>query len=222
MLDDSERSKATAFRFDADRHSHIAAHALLRRTLSELVLPTTGYCSPKDWRFAAGKYGKPELAVGQLDSDLRFNLSHTHGMVAVALAFGMDIGIDVEFVGRRVADDMAIADAYFSPSEQAYLRGITDPTQRRLVFIDLWTAKEAFIKALGHGLSMPLDSFSVDLLRGCYVEKCLPVEALHLSWTLKRWQSLDHLVALAIGSDPATNPLRISYTEQTCISDVTQ
>ncbi|MES2945307.1 MAG: 4'-phosphopantetheinyl transferase superfamily protein [Pseudomonadota bacterium] len=190
--------------------------------LSGLVFPGTGLHSPKDWRFTAGSYGKPQLSAGQLDIDLRFNLSHTHGMVAVAIAIGLDVGIDVERIERRVADDMAIAEAYFSPSEQAQLHAITDPAQRRLAFIDLWTAKEAFIKALGRGLSMPLDSFSVDLLRACYTEKCLPAEALHLSWTLRRWQSADHLVALAIGSDPAAFPPRVSYTAQNGSVDVMQ
>lgn len=194
------------------------AHACLRHMLSESLQSYAGCKDPESWQFTKGKYGKPELLHGQVDVDMRFNLSHTHGMAVVALACAVDIGIDVEFVGRRVTDDMAVAEAYFSPNENLYLNGICDPVERRYAFIDLWTAKEAFIKATGQGLSMSLSSFTVDLTRNSYPDTTLPVETRHLSWLLRRWRFPHHLVALASGFSRSAGMPHIHYLEPLCMA----
>jgi 4'-phosphopantetheinyl transferase len=185
--------------------------------LSEALGHLPGCLSADRWQFSAGKHGKPELVTGQIDCDLRFNLSHTKGMVAVAIAIGADVGIDVEATDRHMSDDMAIADAYFSSGEKIYLHAHEDPLQRRHAFLGLWTAKEAFIKAVGLGLSMPLDSFCVDMRQGCYMPHSLPAQASDRSWTLKQWDLSTHLVSLAIGSHPGLGPPRVDYQQALCM-----
>ncbi|MCA1586150.1 MAG: 4'-phosphopantetheinyl transferase superfamily protein [Acidobacteria bacterium] len=91
---------------------------------------------------------------------LRFNLSHTHGLVACVAAVGCDVGVDVEWMDRALTND--IAERFFSPHEAAELRRLPDAEQSR-VFFDYWTLKEAYIKARGLGLAIPLDQFSFRL-----------------------------------------------------------
>lgn len=154
FCDADERARAARFRVDADRAAFLAAHGLLRLTLS-----THAAAAPGAWRFAADATGKPFL----LDPprDLRFSLSHTRGAAAVAVAEACDVGVDVEAAQQRAAD-MAVAENFFAPDEIAQLRAAEGPV-RRDQFFALWVVKEAVVKATGEGLSRPLDSFSVAL-----------------------------------------------------------
>lgn len=154
MLDDDERARAARFAFEDDRRSYVAAHALLRAELSKRAAR-----APQAWRFAATRLGKPYL----LDSpgDLRFSLSHTRGMVAVAICEGADVGVDVETSDRR-AESMKLAERFFAPEEVAMLAAV-EGDARREMFFAIWTLKEAVVKATGDGLAGGLDGFAVSL-----------------------------------------------------------
>jgi 4'-phosphopantetheinyl transferase len=191
-LDAHEAARAAKFREAADRDAYVGAHALLRTLLSQAV---PGASPPREWRFVEGARGKPRLAAGQAARDLRFNLSHCRGMVAVALAERADIGIDIEGLDRHDFDDRAIAASHFCAVERDELARITGDAERKQAFLALWTAKEALIKALGDGLSMPLDGFRADLERGGYVRYDAP--RANDEWRLARWQPAGYLVALA-------------------------
>lgn len=154
MLDEDERRRADRFQFAVDREAFMAAHALTRAMLSEV----TGKPSAA-WRFAIGEYGRPELASGYETGGLRFNLSHTRGLVACAVAYG-DVGIDVETADRM--PDLGLADTVFAPEEALVLNSAPLALQP-VLFFRLWTLKEAFIKATGEGLRRPLNSFSFTL-----------------------------------------------------------
>lgn len=153
MLDPEERARADRFRFTPDRHSFIAAHALLRSMLSD----ATGRAT-RTWRFVTSAYGKPALAPSLCNSDLQFNISHTRGWVACAIA-RVAVGVDVEVVDRDAATEVR---GVFSPHEVGLLDGQVGE-QMATTFTRLWTLKEAFIKATGEGLRRPLDSFSFEL-----------------------------------------------------------
>jgi 4'-phosphopantetheinyl transferase len=155
MLDDEERHRADRFYFQRDRDAFTAAHALKRAMLSEATgAPITS------WRFRQGPHGKPEIAEGPGFQQLCFNISHTHGLVASAIAYGRDLGVDVEAADRTI--DLAITDRYFAPAEAAIVHA-APPDQARCLFFRFWTLKEAFIKATGEGLSRPLASFAFTL-----------------------------------------------------------
>lgn len=151
MLDAEELARADRFMFDPDREIFTAAHALARSVLSEATGRPTAF-----WRYAKGPSGKPRLAMEDAAGGLRFNISHTSGMVCCAVAHH-DIGVDVEASDRRF--DLAIADRFFAPEEVALLHA-TPPERQVALFFRFWTLKEAFIKTTGEGLSRPLASFS--------------------------------------------------------------
>ena len=152
VLSDDERARYGRFHFPRDARDYAAAHALLRHTLSGL-----GNRAPDRWRFDASANGKPFL-VDQGAFHAEFSLSHTHGMVACAVTTGADVGIDVECVDRDV-DAADIAARFFAPAEAAHLAQLGDEA-RRDRFFDLWTLKEALVKALGAGMAMSLGSLA--------------------------------------------------------------
>ena len=111
----------------------------------------------------ADAFGKPMLHEPVGDPHLHFNLSHSHGVVVCAAALGRQVGIDVEDGARRM-ECLDLAERYFAPAEVAHLRGLNGD-HRQAAFFAIWTLKEAFVKATGHGLSFPLDTFAFELDR---------------------------------------------------------
>jgi len=149
-----ERARRDRFHVAADRRDFTIAHDLLRRTLSRYVDR-----SPSDWCFSNDCNGKP--FIENSDAELRtvsFSLSHTRGCVACAIALYGPVGIDVERISKseRV---QAIANKYFSAGEVEWLRQCSTEL-RDICFTELWTLKEAFLKAVGTGLSGSLSSTS--------------------------------------------------------------
>lgn len=148
-LAESERARHDRFHFDSDRDAYLVAHALTR-----CVLATAACVAPRDLDFAIGDRGKPEVCGPAAALDLRFNLSHTRGLVACAVTHALVIGVDVERVDRRV-DLLPVARHVFSEREVAGLTALSGEAQR-LRFFELWTLKEAYVKAIGKGLAGPL------------------------------------------------------------------
>jgi 4'-phosphopantetheinyl transferase len=153
LMSPEELAKEKRFRFESSRRECVVTRALVRTTLSRYA-----HVAPEAWRFESGPHGRPELVPGQCCEPLRFNLSHTDGLIACAVALGRDIGIDVETT-ERPGETVAIADRFFSPSEVRDLHALPMERQRPR-FFDYWTLKEAYIKARGFGLALPLEQFS--------------------------------------------------------------
>lgn len=147
-LDEQERSRYERFRLSQHRQEYLVAHALLRSCLSRY-----GDQQPWEWTFSTNDYGRPELSKDG-SPPLRFNLSHTTELVACAVTRAETVGVDVEHTARK-ADLAAIAKASFAPEELADLNRLTEAAWRDR-FFDLWTLKEAYIKARGLGLSLPM------------------------------------------------------------------
>jgi 4'-phosphopantetheinyl transferase len=158
LLDLHERARWGRFRFEEDRRLYGAAHALLRIALSHYSA-----VDPRDWRFAAGPYGRPELTGALATLGLRFNLSHTRGLAACAVTRNHTVGIDVELL-RNSIDFLAIAQMHFTGYECAQIAAAPTALKPE-IFFSIWTLKEAYIKARGFGLSLPLKSFSVNVAR---------------------------------------------------------
>ena len=157
ILSDEERARCRRFVFDVHRRQFLVAHALVRTTLSRY----TG-TPPARWTFETNEYGRPEIAGPAGGPPLRFNLSHTDGLVACAVTLARDVGVDVEYLDRRRPADLEIAQRYFAPAEVDALEGL--PAAERLAaFFDFWTLKEAYIKARGMGLALPLRHFAFRL-----------------------------------------------------------
>jgi 4'-phosphopantetheinyl transferase len=154
LLSADEVQRADAFHFVRDRWRFTVARAALRQILGGyLNLPA------QELRFCYGPKGKPDLANGQERSGIKFNLSHSSDIALLAVASGLSVGIDVERINIEFATE-DIASRYFSTTEVQALRGVASG-QRGEAFFACWTRKEAYIKALGEGLSVPLDTFAV-------------------------------------------------------------
>lgn len=204
-LSADERDRAERFYFQQDREHFIVARGLLRTILSYY-----SDIEPSKLRFCYNPQGKPSLAREFRGNTLRFNLSHSRGLALYGITRGREIGIDVECL-RHDFEHEQIAKRYFSLQEVSALRALVPQLQME-AFFKCWTCKEAYIKAKGEGLSIPLDQFDVSLnpgeppvllttkwdpeeaLRWCLLElvaspgyvAALAVEG-H-SWQLKCWQ----------------------------------
>lgn len=156
LLDPSELR-----RLDSLKYEHLAEQYLATRALCRTVLSRYADVAPGDWRFRVGPYGRPEIAWPQLKNALRFNLSNVLGMVVCAVTSQLDIGVDVED-RNRFAMDMSVAEKYFAADETRALT-LLPALQRQDELLKMWVLKEAYLKATGYGLRLPLNSFSVDL-----------------------------------------------------------
>jgi 4'-phosphopantetheinyl transferase len=194
-----ERVRHARFRFESDRDIYLVAHALTRRMLGRVI----GVASDV-LEFAAGEHGRPEIVAPESARAFRFNLSHTHGLVACAVTRAADIGVDVEYAERRV-DVLGVARQVFSPREVAGLAALSGAAQRER-FFELWTLKEAYIKAIGKGLSAPLRSITFDPAQPDPVPVAFGPEVAddHNRWCLRRFRvGSEHRLALALAADRA-------------------
>lgn len=146
VLHEEECARWSRFRLAHDRVSFAAAHTLKRLAIASLLqMPLASLY------FAVDGFGKPRLLNG---GSWQFNLSHTHGAVALAVAPGAEVGVDIEQVDRGVPDEELAAEICTRP-ELTALRALSG-ANRLEAFVALWTAKEATVKAEGLGLSLPL------------------------------------------------------------------
>jgi 4'-phosphopantetheinyl transferase len=186
MLDETERARAERFHFERDRQAFVAAHALTRSTLSRRFDR-----APEAWRFVADAHGKPHID----DRVLGFSLSHTRGLVAVAVTQGGDVGVDVERIDpNRLGPD--VTDRFFAPVECAHLRSLAPEAWPDAAYA-FWTLKEAYIKAIGLGLACPLDAFHfvLDPFAAQFSPQLADDPA---QWRFERWRPTpEHVMALA-------------------------
>jgi 4'-phosphopantetheinyl transferase len=156
ILSEDERRRAGRFLKTQDQRRFTVARAALRAILGNyLALP------PREVRFRYADHGKPELDLPRNEDSIRFNLSHSHELALCAVCRDREVGIDVEYVRAGFPVD-EIAPQFFSQAENAALAALT-PDERARAFFACWTRKEAYIKADGKGLSIPLDRFDVSV-----------------------------------------------------------
>lgn len=195
MLNEQERAQQKRFVFNRHKHQYLMTRVMIRVVMSLYV----NAVAPSEWRFKKNKYNKPYIDNYLSPIELRFNISHTDHMIVIAVTRHSEVGVDVEYLYRknRTVD---IAKAYFSATEFTQLQ-LLDENERHRRFYDLWTLKEAYIKACGMGLSIPLDQFSYHFPAPEKIQIAFdPVRDDHPShW--KFWQikpSTSHIVSLAI------------------------
>ncbi|MSO62142.1 MAG: 4'-phosphopantetheinyl transferase superfamily protein [Acidobacteria bacterium] len=205
LLSPREHERMARLVFERDRQRFLLTRALVRTMLSRYAT-----VAPADWQFMANVHGRPELLERPAGvPDLRFNISHTDGLIACAVTIGREVGVDVEHVGRRLTRDVAAR--FFAPSEVAHLQSLPKDKQER-VFFDYWTLKEAYIKARGFGLALPLGDFAFHLTAddapAIAFEPSLPDDP--ATWQfLQDWPTPTHRLGLAIRRTGDDLPVRL-------------
>ena len=158
-LSADEWMRADRFLFEKHRAHFVAARGCLRAILAKYM-----DCKPGELAFFYGEHGKPALAPPWDKSQLRFNLSHSAGLALIAISLRCEIGIDVEHISRKISQMKGIAKRSFAPGEYERLCALPREKQRR-AFFSCWTRKEAYLKAVGTGLTHSLKNFEVSLGR---------------------------------------------------------
>ncbi len=205
LLDSAERTRADRFFFERDRRRYTVCRGVVRLLLSR-------YCSraPESIEFHYGDRGKPALRTMTGEpAEIRFNVSHAQSLGVCAVVSAAEVGVDIEWTGRTVEFE-SLAHRFFSPDEADEMRSEPRACQR-MAFFSGWTRKEAYIKAIGDGLSCPLDAFSVTLRPGDPVRMRSiggdPIEAAR--WTLQAFVPAPGYVgALAVRAPVCSMQLR--------------
>jgi len=185
-LSHDEKSKANRFRFEKDKKRFIITRGLLRKALGHYL-----NIKPEDLIFIYNKYGKPSLTISS-KYKLEFNLSHSADVILYAFAKERRVGIDVERL-RPIKKTQRIVDRFFSETEKRFYNS-QNTGEREKAFFKLWTYKEAYTKAKGIGLTLPLNQIDVP-----FANKTLPRQGLcdeQWSWHEIEIDS-DYLAALA-------------------------
>lgn len=193
LLSATEKEEESRFYFARDRHRYLVTRSLVRTVLSRYAC-----VDPKDWVFATNAYGRPHIVNTQATNGrLSFSVSHTLGLIVVAVAKGCSLGVDVEnFAAHDVSID--IADHYFAPQEVAALHEMSYH-QQRYRFFQYWILKESYIKARGMGFSLPLDTFSFHFADDHTVDLAINPELGDDSSRWQLWQfqpTSEHLLAV--------------------------
>jgi 4'-phosphopantetheinyl transferase len=162
LLSEDELIRADRFYFKKDRNRYVFARGILRRLLAKYLA-----IEPETIVFEYGPQGKPSILPEQNFLNLQFNLSHSHNIACYGITIDSPLGIDVEYHKPDLAF-MDIAKRFFSIAEIEQLKQNPSESQQQ-IFYTLWTCKEAFIKALGQGLFLALDKFTVDLTTMCII-----------------------------------------------------
>jgi 4'-phosphopantetheinyl transferase len=176
ILSDDERHRASRYKFASDRQKFVLARGFLRR-VAGLYLGQL----PSSLEFQYSPHGKPYLAA-----PLAFNVSHSGEIALLAFGAGNRLGVDIERI-KWDMDVLEIADGFFSESEVLTLRSL-EGDERQKAFFRCWARKEAFLKGLGDGLSLPLRDFDVTVLSSD------PPKLLRVAWDNEapsRWRLKD-------------------------------
>ena len=155
-LSDDENQRAASFHFQEDRNRFIVAHGCLRDILRRYL-----HCEAGQLSFSIGSYGRPGLSANSFDPGIEFNLTHSGNYALIAVTRERKVGVDLEGIRQGISPE-DIAGRYFSQGEVSELMALSSE-QREAAFFNCWTRKEAYIKAIGLGLSLPLNSFDVSL-----------------------------------------------------------
>jgi len=200
LLSQDELERARRFRFDVHRNRFVLRRGVLRLLLSRYL-----QIAATDIELEYMPHGKPVLARHH-GSTLRFNMSHSRDVALFVLCDRREVGIDVEYIQLDFFDH-AIPERFFAPGEAAMLRART-LAQQPEAFFELWTRKEAYVKACGLGLSLALDSFEVPLCDGEPVRLLRPAPKAHAPgcWTMHALQPAPAYAAALVVQGRAFTP----------------
>jgi len=189
LLNAKEKTKAERFHFKKDRDKYIVSQVCLRLLLGAyLNLPAN------EVEFYEGAHGKPYL---KQPNDFQFNLSNSHGCVIYAFTLSHEIGVDMEY-SLKVIESHKLAARFFTESESDQLAKLKGDALQQ-AFFNVWTRKEAFIKAIGEGLSFPLKDFEVSVKDPARIVAIKDDELEAKAWFMQGFEpKKDYVAAVAV------------------------
>lgn len=188
LLTDEERERSRRFVGPLLQRRFVAARSRLRALLGRHL-----GCDPRNLAFVLNEFGKPRLAD---HPGVHFSLSHSQDRALLAVSDGPEIGADLEMM--RPIDHLDLARRYFHPDEVATIERNDDPLQ---AFFRIWTLKEAVVKAIGLGLSLPLDGFAVSIAGPRPVMAVAPAEAPGAWWLHAEPGDYCRALAMPVGGE---------------------
>lgn len=153
-LSEDEIERSNRFYFEKDRMQFIVRRGILKQIISKYL-----EINPKNLLFEYNPFGKPFLVTNSLKNNIKFNMSHSKNMALYCISSQKDVGIDIEFTQKKVEFHLII-ERFFSHNEKAFIQKITT-NKRKEAFFKIWTRKEAILKAIGKGISFPLEKVDV-------------------------------------------------------------
>lgn len=216
-LSSQEREKYRRFRFAEDRHRYLVSHALVRNVLSKYAETLPGA-----WVFSQSDHGRPEVANPGL-SALRFNLSHTSGLVICIVTSACDCGVDVEKVQIR-HNPIGVAKRMFSNPEFEHMQQLSGRKQLDY-FFTRWTLREAYTKARGMGITFPTHKlcFHIQSAGEVNIDFHADIHDKHEDWQLETFSlTEEHIAAVAIRRSDQNNKTIIRYSMKDDLKSYTQ
>jgi 4'-phosphopantetheinyl transferase len=202
LLTDDERTAQQRFVTAPLRHDYLVTRVAVRTVLGRaLGVP------PPSLRFVRNQYGRPELTPS---SSVRFNLSNTSGLICVLVSAHHEVGVDTERFDRAPTL-LKLAPTVFAPTELDGLLALEVPQRGRRA-MELWTLKEAYIKARGMGLALPLKKFAFTFGEGLGIEFDPELGDDAARWQFQHLELGPHLIATAV-AQPTTAPVRVTVRE---------
>jgi 4'-phosphopantetheinyl transferase len=153
ILSQAEQEKAKKFHFASDRKKYVISHGIMRRLLASYI-----ECEPLKIHYQVNEYGKPSMSTAQ--TPIHFNLTHSDNLAGLAIA-SSPVGVDIEKI-KPLDDYLSMTKHFLSPKESLIFQSLAQQEQQ-LTFYRAWTRKEAYIKAIGMGLSYPVEQVTVGL-----------------------------------------------------------
>ena len=193
LLNEAEHDRLRKIVHQHRKNEYLTTRALVRTVLSKY----TG-CHPRSLCFCSTKQGKPELLDAAGATPLRFNLSNTTGLVALIVNLNQSVGVDVEAIRRDISD--VSFERWFTPKESSVINA-SPPSLKQLRFFQFWTLKEAFLKALGTGLTTPLDAFEFEIVEFDQIELSLfdQLRTTPDEWQFSMMRPTDnHILSIAV------------------------
>jgi 4'-phosphopantetheinyl transferase len=206
MMSPQEGERMRRLHLESGRRQFALTRALQRHTLSAYATEV----APVEWQFQTSPEGRPFLAPPFDRMGLHFNIAHTAGLAVMAVCRHARVGVDVERLGRA---PLEVVERYFSAAEAADLRALPPDTQPRR-FLQLWTLKEAYLKAVGVGLPGGLDhmSFHFDAAENIRFEREDDADAAR--WQFSQFEpGVHHVLALAVLPQESNARLRVTLRE---------
>lgn len=203
----AEQRRARKYQVEADQHRHLAGRGLVRTFLADRF-----DCAPQDPTITEGPHGKPQLEEAQGDPVLMFNIAHTEDVIVAAFSYTHPVGIDIEAQGRE-ADMEGLVQRVFTASERQRWQKLS-PARRPEFFFQIWTCKEAFLKATGRGLQRgphtvecTFDGDTVMSLEdaGDYVPPSSQASA--TGWAIRPFSAVDGVIGAVVRAHDLPSPL---------------